>query len=127
MFGLSEAMGHPHPGVRKSALEALSDILMEHGSIFSQQTWGLIFRGVVNPVFENAITDPTRPLSSEWPGQEESPLEAASAAADKLAEEAAKKAAQKKAEEEERAAKKAAVSRVVFDGTATERRRTTPS
>lgn len=103
-------MGNPRPEVRKSALAALSDILIDHGSIFSQQTWGLLFRGVVSPVFENAVTDQTRPLSSEWPGQEENPLEAAAAAADRLEEEAARRAATKRAEEEERAAKKAAVS-----------------
>lgn len=109
LFGLSEAMGDPSPAVRTGALSALSGILTEHGGIFSPQTWGLLFRGVVSPVFENAITDPTRPLSSEWPGQEEDPLEVASAMADRAAEEAAVRAAARKKAEEERAAKKAAV------------------
>lgn len=107
-------MGDPRAAVRSSAMSALSDILREHGSIFSAQTWGLLFRGVVSPVFENAITDPTRPLSSAWPGQEEDPLEVAAAEADKAAEEAAVRAAEKKAAEEERAARKAAVSLVWF-------------
>lgn len=104
-------MGDPRPPVRTSALAALSDILDEHGAIFSPQTWGLLFRGVVSPVFENAITDPTRPLSSEWPGQEDDPRDVAAAAAAAEEEEAAKLAAAKLVEEEERAAKKAAVSR----------------
>lgn len=105
-------MGDPRPAVRSGALSALSGILAEHGSIFSAQTWGLLFRGVVSPVFENAITDPSRPLSSAWPGQEEDPLEVAAAEADRAEEEAATRAAAKKVADEERAAKKAAVSRV---------------
>lgn len=112
MFGLSEAMGDPRQAVRSGALDALSGILDTHGSIFSPQTWGLLFRGVVSPVFENAVTDTTRPLlSSEWPGQEEDPREVAEAAAAAAEEEIAKKAAAREAEEEERAAKKAAVSK----------------
>lgn len=107
-------MGDPRPDVRSSALAALSAILGEHGSIFSAQTWGLLFRGVVSPVFENAITDPNRPLSSAWPGQEEDPLEVAAAEADRLEEETAARAAEKKAAEEERKAKKAAVSFVLL-------------
>lgn len=109
LFGLSEAMGDPRPDVRSAALASLSAILGEHGSIFSAQTWGLLFRGVVSPVFENAITDPTRPLSSAWPGQEEDPLEVASAEADRREEKAAARAAERRAAEEERRAKKAAV------------------
>lgn len=102
-------MGDPRPDVRSGALFALAGVLSEHGSIFSAQTWGLLFRGVVSPVFENAITDPSGPLSSAWPGQEEDPLEAAAAEADRLEEEKEARAAAKKAAQEERAAKKAAV------------------
>lgn len=64
---------------------------------------------MVNPVFENAITEPTQPLSSDWPGQEPGPLQVATAAADKAEEDAVARAAEEKAAEEERAAKKAAV------------------
>lgn len=103
-------MGDPRPAIRACALETISDILESHGSIFSPQTWGLLFRGVVSPVFENAVTDPTRPMSSEWPGQEDDPRDVAAAAAAAAEEEAAKRAAARRAEEEERAAKKAAVS-----------------
>lgn len=111
LFGLSEAMGDPRPAVRSSALETLSDILESHGSIFSQQTWGLLFRGVVSPVFENAITDPSKPLSSAWPGQEEDPREVAAAAAAAAKEEEERKAAQREAEEKEKAARKAVRNR----------------
>lgn len=116
LFGLSEAIGDPRPSVRSSALSALSHILTEHGAIFSPQTWGLLFRGVVNPVFENAITEPTQPLSSEWPGQEPGPLQVAAAAADKAEEDAVARAAEEKAAAEERAAKKAAVRGLVGCG-----------
>eukprot|EP00752_Nemacystus_decipiens_P007866 g7027.t2 len=108
LFGLSETMGDSRPDVRSGALSALSGILSEHGSIFSAQTWGLLFRGVVSPVFENAITDPSRPLSSAWPGQEEDPLEVAAAEADRLEAAAAARAEEERAAEEERKAKKAA-------------------
>lgn len=103
-------MGDPRPAVRSSALAAVSGILGDHGSIFSAQTWGLLFRGVVSPVFENAITDPSRPLSSAWPGQEEDPLEVAAAEADRMEEERVARAAEEEKAEEERKAKKAAAS-----------------
>lgn len=102
-------MGDIRPQVRSRALEALSDVLDAHGHIFSAQTWGLLFRGVVSPVFENAITDPSPPLSSDWPGQEEEPRDLLAAAVAAADEEAANQAAAREAEEEEKAARKAAV------------------
>lgn len=112
LFGLSEAMGSNRREIRSSALEALSNILDNHGHIFSPQTWGLLFRGVVSPVFENAITDPSPPLSSEWPGQEQDPRELLQAAVTAVEEEEARQMAAREAEEEERAAQRAAVGPV---------------
>lgn len=99
-------MGDPRAPVRGKALVTLSDILRTHGSLFSPQTWGLMFRGVINPVFENAITDPTPPLSSEWPGQEQDPREVLALAVAAAEEEDARRAAVREAEQEELAAKK---------------------
>lgn len=109
LFGLSEAMGDPRPQVRSHALKTLAEILDTHGHIFSAQTWGLLFRGVVSPVFENAIMDQSPPLSSEWPGQEEDPRDVLAAAVAAADEEAAMERAAREVEEEERAARRAAV------------------
>lgn len=54
LLGLSTRVSDLRPSVRNEALQALKRVLVEHGHIFSAQTWAVIFKGVLYPIIDNA-------------------------------------------------------------------------
>uniref|UniRef100_A0A803LGV1 SEC7 domain-containing protein n=1 Tax=Chenopodium quinoa TaxID=63459 RepID=A0A803LGV1_CHEQI len=50
LTGLSRLTSDPRPVIRKSSVEVLFNILMDHGSLFSRPFWSAIFKFVVFPI-----------------------------------------------------------------------------
>jgi hypothetical protein len=57
LYGLSHIVGDSRVQVRNTALEALGGTLLSYGGGFSEETWRLVFKGVIFPVMESAWTD----------------------------------------------------------------------
>ncbi len=53
LTGLAKLIGDGRLQVRSRALQALFTTLLAHGHLFSLQTWRLIFRGVLFPIFDD--------------------------------------------------------------------------
>jgi hypothetical protein len=69
LLGLSTAVGDSRISVRVRALDTLGSVLRKHGSIFSPQAWGVIFKGILFPMIDSAKTDFTPQPFSQWPTQ----------------------------------------------------------
>ncbi len=67
LFGLSECVEDPRIEVRHACLEALTSTLENFGSLFSTQTWLLLLKAVLFPIFENTATDLVKQPSSILP------------------------------------------------------------
>ena len=67
LLGLSTRVADSRLQVRNKALEVLVYVLKSHGHLFSQQTWGVIFKGVLLPMIDSAKTDFTKQPESVWP------------------------------------------------------------
>ena len=57
LLGLSTRVADPRVQVRERALNTLTNVLRTYGSIFSSQTWVVIFKGVLFPMLDSAKTD----------------------------------------------------------------------
>lgn len=57
LLGLSTRVADPRGEVRVTALATLTNVLRTYGSIFSTQTWVVIFKGVLFPILDSAKTD----------------------------------------------------------------------
>jgi hypothetical protein len=57
LLGLSTRVADPRALVRERALSTLTSVLRTYGSIFSSQTWVVIFKGILFPMIDNAKTD----------------------------------------------------------------------
>jgi brefeldin A-inhibited guanine nucleotide-exchange protein len=57
LLGLSTRVADPRGQVRVTALSTLTNVLRTYGSIFSSQTWVVIFKGVLFPILDSAKTD----------------------------------------------------------------------
>lgn len=57
LLGLSTRVADPRAPVRERALSTLTSVLRTYGSIFSSQTWVVIFKGILFPMIDNAKTD----------------------------------------------------------------------
>eukprot|EP01043_Picozoa_sp_COSAG02_P012266 COSAG02_NODE_471_length_21662_cov_70.510040_18_plen_1581_part_00 len=53
LIGIANLVNDERPTVRTTALEALFHILRKHGATFSHELWGLVFKGVLIPIFDN--------------------------------------------------------------------------
>ena len=53
LTGLSSIVAHPNLDVRSSALDTLFEILAEYGAQFTPHFWGILFRGVLLPLFDS--------------------------------------------------------------------------
>jgi brefeldin A-inhibited guanine nucleotide-exchange protein len=67
LLGLSTRSSDHRVDVRNSALTTLHKVLKEHGSLFSKQTWEVVFKGVLFPIIDSAKTDETVQPQSLWP------------------------------------------------------------
>ncbi len=67
LFGLSESVEDPRKELRHACLEALTSTLEKYGSLFSTQTWLLLLKAVLFPIFENTATDLVEQPSSYFP------------------------------------------------------------
>eukprot|EP01084_Bolivina_argentea_P069114 125817_1 len=67
LFGLSESVEDPRKELRHACLEALTSTLQKYGSLFSTQTWLLLLKAVLFPMFENTATDLVEQPSSYFP------------------------------------------------------------
>lgn len=67
LLGLSTRSSDHRLEVRNSALTTLHKVLKEHGSLFSKQTWEVVFKGVLFPIIDSAKTDETVQPQSLWP------------------------------------------------------------
>jgi len=54
---LSQLIGDPHSPARLKALDTLGCTLLAYGAVFSDETWRLVFKGVIFPVIESAWND----------------------------------------------------------------------
>jgi hypothetical protein len=59
LYGVSQLVGDPRFAVREAAIEVLGNTLVNYGGSFSEETWRLVFKGVVFPIMESAWTDST--------------------------------------------------------------------
>jgi Sec7-like guanine-nucleotide exchange factor len=57
LLGLSTRVSDNRPSVRNEAFAALRSILGDHGSLFSIQTWAVIFKGVLFPIIDTAKSE----------------------------------------------------------------------
>jgi hypothetical protein len=57
LYGLAQLVGDPRVAVRAASLDALGGTLLAYGGGFSDETWRLVFKGVLFPVMESAWTD----------------------------------------------------------------------
>ena len=64
LMGLASLVAHPHLAVRTKALQVLFDVLKAYGEQFSEDLWGLLFRGVLFPMFDD-VTHSDEP-DNEW-------------------------------------------------------------
>jgi brefeldin A-inhibited guanine nucleotide-exchange protein len=64
-LALSTRVSDVRAQVRIQSLEILRSILFKHGQIFSSQTWGVIFKGVLFPIIDSAKVDCSQGNSSE--------------------------------------------------------------
>ena len=53
LIGIANLVNDERPNVRTAALDALFQILRKHGGTFSHELWGLVFKGVLIPIFDN--------------------------------------------------------------------------
>ena len=67
LLGLSTRVADNRLQVRTKALEVLLYVLKSYGHLFSQQTWDVIFKGVLLPILDSAKTDSTEQPTSSWP------------------------------------------------------------
>jgi hypothetical protein len=67
LLGVSGHVSDHRLAVRARALETLGIVLRNYGHLFSPQTWGVIFRGVLFPIIDSAKTDSTYQLESKYP------------------------------------------------------------
>jgi brefeldin A-inhibited guanine nucleotide-exchange protein len=67
LLGLATRVGDSRLTVRLRALETLNQVLRNYGHLFSPQTWGVIFKGVLFPMVDSAKTDLTQQPQSNWP------------------------------------------------------------
>ncbi|CEP02255.1 unnamed protein product (mitochondrion) [Plasmodiophora brassicae] len=58
LTGLSKAVGDARPEVRTRALSVLHAVLRELGKEFSVQTWRMLFKVVLIPMFDDVVKDP---------------------------------------------------------------------
>ncbi|XP_048492605.1 brefeldin A-inhibited guanine nucleotide-exchange protein 1 isoform X2 [Beta vulgaris subsp. vulgaris] len=72
LTGLSRLTSDPRSAIRKSSVEVLFNILMDHGSLFSRPFWNAIFKFVVFPILsnragndENEVNDDQSPQTSK--------------------------------------------------------------
>ena len=73
LLGLSTRVSDSREEVRNKALDMLLHILRQYGDLFSQQTWGVIFKGVLLPMMDSAKTDFTTQPTSSWPTENPRP------------------------------------------------------
>ena len=57
LLGLSTRVADTRLHVRVKALNTLNAVLRKYGSLFSPQTWSVIFKGVLFPIIDSAKTD----------------------------------------------------------------------
>eukprot|EP01035_Chromulina_nebulosa_P026094 gene26094-34116_t len=57
LLGLSTRVADMRLHVRVKALNTLNVVLRKYGSLFSPQTWSVIFKGVLFPIIDSAKTD----------------------------------------------------------------------
>lgn len=57
LLGLSTRVADPREQVRERALSTLTNVLRTYGSMFSPQTWVVIFKGILFPMIDSAKTD----------------------------------------------------------------------
>jgi brefeldin A-inhibited guanine nucleotide-exchange protein len=57
LLGLSTRVADPRVQVREKALATLTNVLRTYGSVFSPQTWVVIFKGILFPMIDSARTD----------------------------------------------------------------------
>jgi brefeldin A-inhibited guanine nucleotide-exchange protein len=57
LIGLTELTFDPRPAVRRSALDVLFDILMEHGACYSEGFWAKVFERMLLPIFDSVQVD----------------------------------------------------------------------
>lgn len=67
LLGLSTRVADNRVQVRVRALETLHHVLRKYGSLFSPQTWAVIFKGVLFPIIDSAKTDFTQQPESSFP------------------------------------------------------------
>ncbi len=79
LFGLSESVEDERIEVRHACLEALTSTLEKFGSCFSTQTWLLLLKAILFPIFESAATDLVDQPSSLLPTDVTFPPSSASA------------------------------------------------
>ncbi|CAO2814800.1 unnamed protein product [Amaranthus hypochondriacus] len=92
LTGLSRLTSDPRSAIRKSSVEVLFNILMDHGELFSRPFWSAIFKFVVFPILNSRNKDDTvlhddqSPESSKDSSVSESPWdsETSSLAAERL-------------------------------------------
>ena len=73
LLGLSTRVADNRLQVRMRALETLAGVLRKYGHIFSSQTWGVIFKGVLFPIVDSAKTDATAQPESSYPSENPPP------------------------------------------------------
>jgi hypothetical protein len=67
LYGLSARVSDSRYQVRNRALEVLLNVLKSYGGLFTEQTWNVIFKGVLLPMIDSAKTDFTKQTESRWP------------------------------------------------------------
>ncbi|GAB4852994.1 Protein big1 [Ancistrocladus abbreviatus] len=65
LTGLSKLTSDPRSAIRKSSLEVLFNILKDHGHLFSQPFWTLVFQSVVFPIFNSLNYDENKTNDQE--------------------------------------------------------------
>ncbi|XP_021846883.1 brefeldin A-inhibited guanine nucleotide-exchange protein 1 isoform X2 [Spinacia oleracea] len=93
LTGLSRLTSDSRSAIRKSSVEVLFNILMDHGSLFSRPFWNAIFKFVVFPILgcrddtdENEVNDDKSPQTTKDSSPRRSPWdsETSSVAAERL-------------------------------------------
>jgi len=60
LYGVSQLVGDPRFCIREAAVDVLGSTLVTFGGSFSEETWRLVFKGVIFPIMESAWTDSTK-------------------------------------------------------------------
>jgi brefeldin A-inhibited guanine nucleotide-exchange protein len=74
LLGLSTRVGDSRVSIRIGALNTLSQVLRKYGGLFSDQTWSVIFKGVLFPMMDSAKTDFSQQLTSSFPSENQATL-----------------------------------------------------